>query len=151
MQHFASEQDVAFRGRFEAGEVQPGELDHPAHIRLAYVYLVEGTTEQAYEAMRGALHGFLKHHSIDAGKYHDTLTRAWVMAVRHFMEKSGDTASADELMHKNPQMLDSKIMLTHYSAEVLFSGEARAGFVKPDIQAIPDYDTGEASSPSQTP
>jgi hypothetical protein len=28
-------------------------------------------------------------------------------------------------------------MLTHYSADVLFSPEARQAFVEPDIQAIP--------------
>lgn len=30
-------------------------------------------------------------------------------------------------------------MLTHYSADVLFSPEARAGFVEPDVQAIPRH------------
>jgi len=29
-------------------------------------------------------------------------------------------------------------MLTHYSAEVLFSPEARARFVEPNLESIPD-------------
>jgi hypothetical protein len=33
--------------------------------------------------------------------------------------------------------LDSKIMLTHYSAAVLFSADARAAFVQPDVDPIP--------------
>lgn len=40
-------------------------------------------------------------------------------------------------IERNPELLDSRIMLTHYSAEVLFSDEARARFVDPDIQPIP--------------
>ena len=36
-------------------------------------------------------------------------------------------------------MLDSKIMMTHYSAEVLFSDEARAKFVDPNLHPIPRY------------
>jgi hypothetical protein len=36
-------------------------------------------------------------------------------------------------------VLDTKIMLTHYSAEVLFSPEARALFVEPDLDPIPRY------------
>ena len=32
---------------------------------------------------------------------------------------------------------DSKVMLTHYSAEVLFSPTARASYVEPDLEAIP--------------
>jgi hypothetical protein len=33
-------------------------------------------------------------------------------------------------------------MLTHYSAEVLFSPEARARFVEPDLEKIPRHDGG---------
>jgi hypothetical protein len=40
----------------------------------------------------------------------------------------------------NPILLDSKIMLTHYSAEVLFSPEARARFVEPNLESIPRHD-----------
>ena len=35
------------------------------------------------------------------------------------------------------ELLDSRIMLTHYSAAVLFSPDARQSFVAPDIQSIP--------------
>jgi hypothetical protein len=47
--------------------------------------------------------------------------------------------SSDVFIEKNPRMLDSKIMMTHYSAEVLFSDEARAKFVEPNLDPIPEY------------
>jgi hypothetical protein len=56
------------------------------------------------------------------------------------MEKTPSAESADDFIEKNPRMLDSKIMLTHYSAEVLFSDEARAKFVEPNLEPIPRYD-----------
>ena len=65
------------------------------------------------------------HNGIDPTKYHETLTKAWILAVHHFMNKSESCNSAEELITKNPEMLDTKIMMTHYSAEVLFSEEAR--------------------------
>ena len=65
------------------------------------------------------------HHNIPASKYHETLTRAWILAVHHFMHRSPDAASADDFIERNPLLLDSKIMLTHYSAGLLFS-EPRA-------------------------
>jgi len=34
-------------------------------------------------------------------------------------------------------LLDTKVMLIHYSAETLFSPEARASFVEPDLEVIP--------------
>ena len=49
-------------------------------------------------------------------------------------------ASAAVFMEANPRLLDPKIMLTHYSAEVLFSPTARQSFVRPDIQSIPEHD-----------
>lgn len=68
------------------------------------------------------------------------MTKAWVLAVRHFMESSPDAESADAFIEANPLLLDSKIMLTHYSAEVLFSPTARAEFVEPNQSPIPRHD-----------
>ncbi len=87
--------------------------------------------------MRESLVAFLGHHGIDAAKYHETITRAWILAVRHFMDRTPHSDSADAFIDANPVLLDSKIMLTHYSAEVLFSAEARARFIEPDLQQIP--------------
>jgi hypothetical protein len=134
-----SEADAKFRRDFEAGRVGPANFDHRAHLRLAYVYLCDLDTDAAYEAMKAAIHGLLERNGVDPGKYHDTLTRAWIMAVRHFMEKSPTAANADALMDQFPEMLDTNIMLTHYSAELLFSDDARAGFVEPDRDEIPRY------------
>lgn len=138
--HGLSAADRGFVEAFEACRYQPADFDHRAHVRLAYAYLVESDTEAAVARMRDALLAFLDHHGIDPGKFHETLTRAWVMAVRHFMQKSGPAASADAFIDANPELLDSKIMLTHYSAELLFSAEARAAFVEPDLDHIPRYD-----------
>ena len=129
-------EDRSFRERFEAGEVPPSEFGHAAHVRLAYAYLQEGDVESAVQRMRGALLAFIERNGVPPSKYHETMTRAWILAVRHFMNK-GETASAAEFIERNPVLLDSKIMLTHYSAAVLFSPEARAGFVPPDLDPIP--------------
>jgi len=40
-------------------------------------------------------------------------------------------------MSQYRQLLDSQIMLTHYSAQLLFSEKTRSTFVEPDIQSIP--------------
>lgn len=89
--------------------------------------------------MREALKGFLEFNGVAVSKYHETMTRAWILAVRHFMEATPSSESADAFIEQNPEMLDSKIMMTHYSAELLFSAEARATFVEPDLDPIPRY------------
>lgn len=137
MRHQASEADREFLRAFEARRVEPAMFDHPAHVRLAYCYLCSHPPELAAERMRDALRAFLHHLGAGEGKFHETITRAWILAVAHFMEKPPPHQSAADFMAANPELLDSKIMLTHYSAELLFSAAARATFVPPDIQAIP--------------
>lgn len=140
MNHQLSASDLEFRKQFESCSVPVSDFDHRAHLRLAYIYLAEDETEAAYQLMRSALHAYLEHLGIDMAKYHDTITRAWILAVRHFMEVTPQSISTESFIDKNPKMLDSKIMMTHYSAEVLFSDEARAKFVEPDLDPIPRYD-----------
>lgn len=139
MKHGISSGDERFRRDFEAGRIPPAGFDHRAHLRLAYVYLCGHDTESAYALMREGIQRFLARHGIDAGKYHETLTRAWMLAVRHFMVNSSQSGSFGDFVRQHPVMLDPQIMLTHYSRETLFSPQARAGFVKPDIDPIPSH------------
>jgi len=137
--HRLSAADRVFKEQFESGEISPAVFDHRAHVRMAYVYLAGQETEVALRQIRDALRGFLRYHEIDPTKYHETLTRAWVLAVRHFMETTRESTSADAFVEQNPILLDAKIMLTHYSADLLFSDEARARFVDPDLAPIPRH------------
>lgn len=141
MRHDLSLDDRRFRSEFEACAYAPEHFDHRAHVRLAYIYLALYDVDTAHARMREALLGFLSHHGIDISKYHETITRAWILAVRHFMELTPVAGSADQFIEANPILLDGKIMLTHYSAEVLFSPEARARFIEPDLEAIPRHAT----------
>jgi hypothetical protein len=139
LKHDLSKSDREFRAAFEAGAFAPANFSHRAHVQLAYVYLAESDVDLALERYRAALVGFLSHHGIPATKYHETLTRAWLLGVNHFMHRSPEALSADDFIARNPALLDSKIMLTHYSADLLFSDEARAGFIEPNLDPIPRH------------
>jgi hypothetical protein len=140
MSHLLSADDRQFCADFSACRVHPDDFDHRAHIRLAYTYLAEHDPETALGLMRRALLAFIQHNKIPVAKYHETLTRAWILAVRHFMAISPAADSAASFIASNPKLLDSRIMLTHYSTEVLFSPEARARFVEPNLELIPRHD-----------
>lgn len=139
MRHRCSDDDLAFAAAFESGDIAPDAFSHRDHLRLAYVYLSGTDVDAACARMRTALLGFLGHHGIAATKYHETMTRAWILAVRHFLEKTAATRCADEFIDAHPEMLDPAIMLTHYSANRLFSDAARANFIEPDLDPIPRY------------
>lgn len=111
-------------------------------MRLAYTYLVEGSTAESVRLMRNTIIGLLKHVGVEPSqKYHETLTEAWILAVHYFMTKTDASESADDFIEKNKVLLDSNIMMTHYSAEVLFSERARKSFVEPDLDPIPRHGT----------
>lgn len=139
LKHELSISDLEFRAAFEAGAYAPADFSHRAHVRLAYVYLADCDVDLALERMRAALVSFLSHHDIPASKYHETLTRSWLLAVNHFMHRTPQASSSDDFIARNPILLDSRIMLTHYSAGLLFSESARAGFVEPDLDPIPRH------------
>jgi len=140
MSHIASVDDQEFQRAVESCEFPVSEFDHRAHLRLAYIYLVDQDVETAIQCMRATLLRLLQHVGVDpSAKFHETLTKAWVLAVRHFMVRTNTSESADQFINANPEMLDSKIMMTHYSAEVLFSNEARRAFVEPNLEEIPRH------------
>jgi hypothetical protein len=140
MAHRISADDRQFIRDLETGRLTPAQFDHRAHVRAAYVYLAAADADGATDRMRLTLLSFLERHGVPASKYHATMTRAWILAVRHFMERTPSCGSAHELIEANPQLLDSRIMLTHYSAELLFSPEARSGFMEPDRSPIPRHE-----------
>ena len=139
LNHHLSTSDREFRAAFEAGAFAPADFSHREHIRLAYAYLAESDLDLALERMRAALVGFLCVHGLPASKYHATLTRAWLLGVSHFMHRTPRSSSADDFIARNPALLDTRIMLTHYSADLLFSDEARAEFVEPNLDPIPRH------------
>lgn len=140
MNHQVSTADREFQLAFEACNIVPAEFDHAAHVRLAYVYLCGQSVDAATAAMKKSLLAFLAHLGVGEAKYHETITRAWIMAVSHFMAESSTSCdSAATFVNRNPRLLDPKIMLSHYSADTLFSSSARQSFVPPDIQRIPEH------------
>lgn len=139
-QHQIADQDLEFVSDFEACRVSPDNFHHREHIRLAYIYLVDQPPATAHQKVRSAIKAFIRHNGADESKYHETITQAWIMAVAHFMHESPPASSSDMFIELNPRLLDSKIMLSHYSKETLFSDSARAEFVEPDIESIPKHE-----------
>jgi hypothetical protein len=135
--HRVSAADRAFVEAFQSGRVRAADFGHREHVRLAYVYLAEGNLELAFRKMRDDLQRFLARHGVGSGKYHETLTKAWMLAVRHRMDRTPGAPSAEAFVQRNPELLRKDLLLAHYSAERLFSEEARTTFAQPDRAPFP--------------
>ncbi|MGB7181177.1 MAG: hypothetical protein WBD51_04520 [Burkholderiaceae bacterium] len=132
--------DIRFRDDFESGRVMPADFHHRDHLRLAYVYLCESSLADAHGRMRSAIMKFLSANNVPSHKYHETLTKSWLKAVKHFLVCAGNISSFEQFLSADDRLLNIEIMLTHYSQTRLFSELARAQFVEPDLQAIPEYE-----------
>ena len=129
--------DREFLAAFESCSLRPAEFRHRDHLRLAYIYLTLHELDAALSVMRTGLHRFLAHVGAPPSKYHETVTRAWLLAVEHFMREAAPTASFEEFAAAAPRLFAHDAMETHYTPELLWSDIARQRFVEPDLQPIP--------------
>ena len=129
--------DREFLSAFESCEIPAAQFRHRDHLRLAYIYLTLHDVETALTKMRSGLQRFLAHVGAPPTKYHETITRAWLLAVEHFMEAAGATPRFEQFAAAAPRLFAPGAMETHYTAELLGSEEARQRFVEPDLEPIP--------------
>ena len=139
MKHQASFDNISFINYFEACNIPLSDFHHKEHIKLAYVLLVQNDIDLAYAKMKTLLQNYLEHNGVPPEKYHVTITRAWLLAVVHFMHKSETSGSSEDFISQNEILLDTEIMFSHYSRDLLFSDKARTDFVEPDLESIPVY------------
>jgi hypothetical protein len=91
----------------------------------------------AAEAVRGAMQiRRFAEAAGAAGKFHTTMTVAWARVIAHLVDGSA-AADFDSFLAAHPMLLNRRLLAAHYSDAVMFSAEARAGFVEPDRLALP--------------
>ena len=95
-------------------------------------------TEETLTKIRQTLCGFLTHLGIEPKtKYHETLTNAWILVVKHSMSITPTKNSASEFLSANPQLLNSKLLDTYYSKDILDTDLARDSFIEPNLLPLP--------------
>ncbi len=117
--------DAEFLHAFEDATLEP--FHHCDHLRVTYLYLRQfgeaGTRERLgpailrYATAKGA-----------AGKYHETITLAWIRLVAAALENN----DFDAMLSAHPELLDKRLLDRYYSTAALQSPEARERWVEPD-------------------
>ena len=126
---------------FEDATVAHDDWKHAEHLVVALYYLTRHDLETASAKMRnGILNLLVNGFKVDLTKempYHETITVFWMRTVAAFNESKNGTSlleKANEVAYK----WDKDYPLKFYSRELLFSDEARARFVIPDLDADSD-------------
>lgn len=126
--------------RFSAQDLSHAEWNHRAHVRTAWLHVARYEIDDAHLRMRAGIirlnhrHGLVE--SVERG-YFETLTRVWLHLVRDAGRRCGAASSLD-LLERCPEILDRTLPLRHYSKERLMSARARAVFVEPDLEPLPE-------------
>jgi hypothetical protein len=114
-----------------AGYRREGRFGHREHLHMTWSYLQRGEGERVLP--------FLRHVAESHGeteKLNVTLTRFWVQATSHAIERSGDVGF-DALIERMSHLLEKDLPFRHWSREAIFSPQARAGWVEPDLRPLP--------------
>lgn len=128
--------DADFLAAVEAA-TWPGEVfRHREHVRLAWLCLRERGFDAGLERVRGLIQRYAAALGA-TGKYHETLTRAWVELVQSALESTPAAASFDAFLAERPELRDAKLLERYYRKETLDSATARAGWVAPDVTPLP--------------
>jgi hypothetical protein len=112
-----------------------GGFGHREHLELAWNYLRFYPSDEAGEVMVAAIRHVARLHGAE-GKYHETMTRAWLHLVAVHVKRWG-ADSFEVFLARNPDLLDVRLIEHFYSREVILSEPARAAWTAPDQRPLP--------------
>ena len=121
---------------FVNGRLGKGEWTHEAHLITAHQALQTRSAEEALDFLRDAIKTHncgISIQNTDSMGYHETLTRYYVTAVAEAMAAG---ATELEAVLAEPTC-GREAPLTHWTRDVLFSADARLGWVAPDLAETP--------------
>lgn len=128
--------DPEFEQQFQACTLDPAIFSHEAHLRLAWIHIKNYGIDIAVGNIRKQLQQFVGHINAK-GKYNDTLTVAAIMAVNHFIKRSG-TNNFIDFINEHPGLKTNfkDLVKTHYSQDIFNSDEYKRNYVAPDLLAF---------------
>ena len=127
--------------RFEDCTLPRAEWTHAAHLTVALWHLLQFDWPEACARVREGIKRYNAAHGIvetPTGGYHETLTLFWLRTVRAYLEAERNEGRA--LVHLANELAANAhrgLPLEHYTRERLFSPDARAHWVEPDLKPLP--------------
>ena len=125
---------------FVAGIITHAEWNHRAHVRIGYLHICRHPFSRALELVRSriqrlnAIHG--TPEAIDRG-YHETMTRAFMQLIAASAVEMRD-ADSQAFCDAHPELLDRRVLRKYYTRERILTLKAKAEFVTPDLQPLPE-------------
>ncbi|MEW1635709.1 hypothetical protein AB0469_16700 [Streptomyces sp. NPDC093801] len=132
-------------GRFEElmaeATAATGRFGHREHVHLTWLAVRAHGPAAAVDLVGEGILATATRAGVP-GKFHATLTRAWVELVAHRHGGGEPAGDFDEFAARNPELLDKDLPGRFYSAAALASPEAKAAWTEPDLAPFPWQDRG---------
>jgi len=142
MMSFTSEQEIKriYSGLMDR-TLPKSEWTHAAHFAAAVAMLAD-LKQAAFDRMPDVIRAYNLATGVentDTDGYHHTITLASLMATQSEMDAIPKAQPLFEITNTllAQEYGQPKWLLTFWSEAVLFSVDARRGWVEPDIQALP--------------
>lgn len=128
---------------FEERTLSKTDWTHAAHLTVGLYYCFHHPFGVAKNLMRDGIYWLNDSHgtpNTESSGYHETITIFWLETVAKFVDDNQDEKSLAVLANKLLEVCNnSKLPLEIYSRELLFSPEARAHFVAPDLVKVNSF------------
>ena len=131
--HLSDEQFIA---AMEQLRIANSDFHHRDHIRLAWAYMRRDNPSLAGENLANCIRRYATHNKAPR-KYHHTITLVWVRILAAAMRLTPALQSFEPFAAAHPFLFEVRLPWTFYSAARLDSEAARAGWVEPDLHALP--------------
>lgn len=124
--------DTTLLERFEDTTLPLDEMRHREHVRLAWILLRRAPFEVAAPRYCASLRRFAAAHG-HAGRYHATMTWAYLALVQERMSVPGAPSDFPAFALANPDLFDCErgALSARYDRQTLDSPLARSVFVLP--------------------
>jgi hypothetical protein len=138
------EDDRKFLGQFEACSLPFEQWTHRAHVKVAYLYLLQHPFDEALNCIRTGIQRYNAANKVPESPtsgYNETTTRAFVHLVAAVMRAYGKvfpTGTADSFCDTHPQLLTRHVLRLFYSPDHRMHPLAKTQFVEPDLAPLPE-------------
>lgn len=140
--------DVELTRALERGQIPDTGLHHHSHLLVAWVYLHESTSVPEAAAKMSKTLRMIGAAGGRPEKYHETITLFWIYVLAQArVEANG--VRLEEIVHRQPRLLEKDFPLVYYSRELLFSERARKFWIEPDLKPL-SFDVVKSCSSSSS-
>jgi len=127
--------------RFEDATLPREEWTHGAHLVVAMAFARRFRPAEAFTRLTAAIKRYNKATGTPETPtrgYHETITVAWFHLVLHFLEVFDDGRSLAALADALVELYSKDELFRHYTRDRLLAPTARAGWIAPDLVALPE-------------